>query len=83
MNGEKMTELVIKITSELAALNTNMKTVLDRLTSHEQRITALEQGKGTIKDTIIQWLVKGLVASIFVIGSLGGAGAMLKQLFNL
>ena len=42
MNEEKITDLVIKITSELASLNANMKSVLDKLTSHEQRITALE-----------------------------------------
>ena len=35
MNEEKITDLVIKITSELASLNANMKSVLDKLTSHE------------------------------------------------
>lgn len=42
MTDEKMTELVIRITSELASLNANMKQVLDKLSSHEQRISALE-----------------------------------------
>lgn len=35
MNDDKMTELIIKITSELASLNANMKSVLDKLSSHE------------------------------------------------
>ena len=83
MIDEKMTELIINITSELAALNANMKSVLDKLTSHEQRISALEQGKMNLKDTIIQLLVKGLVASIFVIGSITGASAMIKHVIGL
>lgn len=83
MTDEKMTELIINITSELAALNTNMKSVLDKLTSHEQRISALEQGKISLKDTLIQWLIKGLVASVFVIGSLTGASAMIKGVLGL
>ena len=53
MNDDTMTELIIKITSELSSLNANMKSVLDKLTSHEQRISALEQNKIGIKDTII------------------------------
>lgn len=53
MNDDKMTDLIIKITSELSCLNANMKSVLDKLTSHEQRISALEQNKICMKDTII------------------------------
>lgn len=83
MNEDKITDIVIKITAELSALNANMKNVLDRLTSHEQRISALENGKSSMKDTVVQWLVKGLIASIFIIGSLTGAGGILKGLFGL
>lgn len=83
MNEEKITDLVIKITSELASLNANMKSVLDKLTSHEQRITALEQNKAGMKDTVIQWLVKGLIASLMIIGSLTGASALIKGVLGL
>lgn len=79
MDDNKVTELIIKITSELASLNANMKSVLDKLTSHEQRISALEQGKMGMKDTVIQWLVKGLIASLMIIGSLTGAAGLIKQ----
>ena len=61
MTDSKMTDLVIKITSELASLNANMKTVLDKLTGHEQRISALEQGKFSLKDNIVKWLVIALI----------------------
>lgn len=83
MNEDKITDLVIKITSELASLNANMKSVLDKLTSHEQRITALEQNKVGMKDTVIQWLVKGLIASLMIIGSLTGASALIKGVLGL
>lgn len=83
MNDDKMTDLIIKITSELSSLNANMKSVLDKLTSHEKRISALEQNKIGMKDTIIQWLVKGLIASIMIIGSLTGASALIKGIIRL
>ena len=83
MTEDKLEDLVIKITSELASLNANMKSVLDKLTSHEQRISALEQGKLSIKDTMIQWLIKGLIASIMIIGSLTGAASLIKGVLGL
>lgn len=74
---------MIKITSELSALNTNMRSVLDKLTGHEQRITALEQGKFSLKDNIVKWLVLALIASIGVIGTLTGSAALIKQLLGI
>ena len=83
MTEDKLEDLVIKITSELASLNANMKSVLDKLTSHEQRISALEQNKIGLKDTIITWLVKGLIASIMIIGSLTGAASLIQKVLGL
>ena len=83
MTEDKLEDLVIKITSELASLNANMKSVLDKLTSHEQRISALEQGKASLKDTMVQWLIKGLIASIMIIGSLTGASALIQKVLGL
>lgn len=57
--------------------------MLERLTNHEQRLTNLEQNKIGIKDTVIQWLVKGLIASIMIIGSLTGASALIKEVIKL
>lgn len=81
MNEEKLTELVINISTGLAELNANMKSVLNTLTQHESRLTRLEEGRLGVKDTTIQWLLKGLIASVFTIGSLTGAGSLLKQIF--
>ena len=84
MNQDMFTDLAIKITSELAALNANMKNVLDKLADHEKRIDDLEKCKNySFKDNLIQLLVKGLVASIFVISSITGASAMIKHVLGL
>lgn len=45
MDEDKLTELVMKISTELAALNANLKNALEKLASHENRITALETKK--------------------------------------
>ena len=84
MNQNMLTDLAIKITAELSALNANMKNVLDKLADHEKRIDDLEKSKNySFKDNLIQLLVKGLVASIFVIGSITGASAMIKHVLGL
>lgn len=83
MTDEKMTELIIKITSELASLNANMKGVLDKLTGHEQRISALEQGKVGLKDNIVKWLVIALIGSIGIIATLTGSAAIIKSMLGI
>ena len=84
MNQNMLTDLAIKITAELSALNANMKNVLDKLADHEKRIDDLEKSKNySFKDNLIQLLVKGLVASICVIGSITGASAMIKHVLGL
>ena len=83
MTDSKMTDLVIKITSELASLNANMKTVLDKLTGHEQRISALEQGKVGLKDNIVKWLVIALIGSIGIIATLTGSAAIIKAMLGV
>ena len=79
MTEEKLTDIVIQITSSLSELNANMKLTLDKLTDHERRIDDLERQKLGIKDSVIQWLVKGLVVALLTIGSLTGASALIQK----
>ena len=72
----------IKISQQIGELNSSVRGVLEKLTNHEQRLTNLEQNKIGMKDTIIEWLIKGLISSIMVIGSLTGAGALIKQVWG-
>lgn len=83
MQDSKLTDLIIKISTELAALNANMTTVLGTLAKHETRLLELEKSKTSLKDTVIQWLVKGLVTAVITIGSLTGAGALIAKVFGL
>ena len=80
MTEERLTDLVIQITSGIAELNANMKTALGKLADHERRIDDLEQNKLGIKDTLIQWLVKGIVVAVITIGSLTGASALIQKI---
>lgn len=84
MNETDHLDIWVKISTQIGELNGFIKTALDKLADHEKRLDDLEKGKSSaFKDTLIQWLVKGLVASIFVIGSLTGASAMIKQVLGL
>ena len=77
-------EIWVKISAQIGELNGFIKTALDKLADHENRIDDLEKGKNfSFKDNLIQLLVKGLVASIFVIGSITGASAMIKHVLGL
>ena len=83
-NDTEHLEIWVKISTQIGELNGFIKTALDKLADHEKRIDVLEKGKNfSFKDNLIQLLVKGLVASIFVIGSITGASAMIKQVLGL
>ena len=79
MTEERLTDLVIQITSSLSELNANMKLTLEKLSDHERRIDDLEKNKVGMKDTVIQWLVKGIVVAVITIGSLTGASALIQK----
>ena len=84
MSDNDHLDIWVKISTQIGELNGFIKSALDKLADHEKRIGDLEKTKSnTLKDTALQWLVKGLVASVFVIGSLCGAGSILKSLFGL
>ena len=77
-------DIWVKISTQIGELNGFIKTALDKLADHEKRLDDLEKHKEIgLKDTIVAWLVKGLVASIFVIGSLTGASTLIKGIFGL
>ena len=80
MNQE--TKLFIDISAQLGKLNSNMETVLNQLTDHNCRIAKLENGKVSFKDDIISCLIKGLVASIAIVGSLTGSAGLISKFLN-
>ena len=85
LNDDKILETLIKIEAQLAELNANQKNLQAILVNHENRINNIEStatGKNSFKDDIIQLMIKGLVGSIFVIGSLAGAGGILAKILG-
>ena len=86
LDDNKILETLIEIKSQLAELNANQKNLQAILVNHENRITSIESSttkeKTSLKDDLIQMLVKGIVGSIFVIGSLAGAGGLISKFLN-
>lgn len=81
MTDEKMTEFIIKLTGELSALNANMKSVLDKLSNHEQRLTTLETKKdGDWKIQLLMLLAKATTIGLVALAGVAGAGGILSQL---
>ena len=86
LDDNKILETLIEIKAELAELNANQKNLQAILVNHENRITSIEstttKEKTSFKDDIIRLLIKGIVGSIFVIGSLAGAGGILAKILG-
>ena len=86
LDDDKILETLIEIKAQLAELNANQKNLQAILVNHENRITNIEattaKEKTSFKDDLIQMLVKGIVGSIFIIGSLAGAGGILAKILG-
>ena len=77
-------DIWVKISTQIGELNGLIKTALDKIADHEKRLDNLEKGKSASwKDDLLKWLVRGIVASILVIGSLTGAAGLIKSVFGL
>lgn len=84
MNDNDHLDIWVKISTQIGELNGFIKTALDKLADHEKRIDDLEKGKNSSwKDDLLKWLVRGIVASVLVIGSLTGAAGLIKSVFGL
>ena len=82
MTQERIDELILTISTQLATLNAQTKSVLDKLAEHEIRLTHIESGNPSMKDTIVTWLVKGIVIALVTIGGLTGASGILVKVFG-
>lgn len=81
----------IEFARELGDLNGNIKSVLlrlekgdERMAKHEARLALLEQGSKTEADEPLKnWIIKALIRIIgwgtVIVGSLVGAGELLKS----
>lgn len=77
-------EIWIKISQQIGELNANTKSVLDKLTNHEQRLTSLEQKKEDgWKTQLLMLLAKATVIGLVAIGSLTGASGLIQKVLNV
>lgn len=76
---EEHLDIWVKISQQIGELNSSIKAALEKIANHESRLTLLEQGKMSLKDATIQYLVKGLIAAILVIGSLTGSATLIQK----
>ena len=77
---EKNLDIWIKISQQIGELNSSIKTVLERLTNHEQRLTNLEQKKDEgWKNQLLMLLAKATVIGLVAIGSLTGASSLIAK----
>lgn len=91
MTEEKLTDITFQISTSLAGLNENMKSVLDKLTQHEGRITHLEhfhqpekeEKETNFKDEILKLLCKAMLIGSVAIAFLAGAGGVISKIFGL
>ena len=75
-------DILLKFTAEISSLNANMRSVLDKLTSYERRISTLEQNKTSLKDDVVKWLIRALICSLAITASLTGASSIIAKIFG-
>lgn len=82
MDNNKLTELFVSISENLGSINAKLTNLCDIIAKHETRITNLEQGKVSFKDSIVKWLVIALIGSIGTIATLTGATGIIKMMLG-
>lgn len=94
MENDKILDLLIELKTIVAGISTQLESTKDSLQktneilmNHEHRITQVEgrtegAAKEGLKDQLLQWLAKGLLAAVITIGSLTGAAGLLKEILK-
>ena len=72
MTDERLTDFLVEFKASISELNAMMKSTLERIANHEERITNLEQSKTGLKDDFIKMLVRTLTISVVGLVVLGG-----------
>ena len=82
-NNETL-EIWCRISGQIGELNASVKSVLERLTNHEQRLTNLETKKeDDWKVQLLMLLAKATVIGLVSIGSLTGASTLIQKVLEL
>lgn len=79
----KEIDIWVKISEQIGSLTSEIKSVMDKLTQHEQRLTKLEDNRSSLKDDFLKMLVKTLTISVVGLIVLGGGGAVIVKALPL
>ena len=83
MGNEDHLAIFVKISTQIGELNGFIKTALDKLADHEQRLDELERGSsGDWKTQLLMLLAKAVVIGGVSIAALVGAGGILDKLIR-
>ena len=79
----KEVDIWVKISEQIGSLTSEIKSVMEKLSQHEQRLTKLEDNHTSLKDDFLKMLVKTLTISIVGLIVLGGGGAVIVKALPL
>jgi hypothetical protein len=83
MGNEDHLAIFVKISTQIGELNGFIKTALDKLADHEQRLDELERGSsGDWKTQLLMLLAKAVVIGGVSIAALVGAGGLLDKIIR-
>lgn len=83
MGNEEHLAIFVKISTQIGELNGFIKTALDKLADHEQRLDELERGgKGDWRTQLLMLLAKAVVIGGVSIAALAGAGGLLDKIIH-
>ena len=80
---DKEIDIWVKISEQIGSLTSEIKSVMDKLTQHEQRLTKLEDNRSSLKDDFLKMLVRTLTISVIGLVVLGGGSVGLAKLLPL
>lgn len=83
MGNEDHLAIFVKISTQIGELSGLIKTALDKLADHEQRLDELERGSsGDWKTQLLMLLAKAVVIGGVSIAALVGAGGILDKIIR-
>ena len=80
MPDGQLIEIVMKMESHIASIDSKLSSFCSRIADHERRLTDLEKRKDETSG-LARILAKTLMYAVIVIGSLAGAGGLISKLF--
>lgn len=90
MTHERLEELLIEISKQIATINTNLTNSLTRIEEHEHRISDLENSRLAcnknrldIKTKLLDYLMRILFISSITIASLVGAAPIISKILGI